>query len=123
MRRRALTAVFVFALASGPAALAVAAQRGPDDGPRLTVEPGDVAPGDTLVVHGAGFPRRAQITLFAGTPHGDSLRIGSAQTGRRGGFSASIRIRRPSDPHRYVVRACHDDCRVAASARFRVVRP
>jgi hypothetical protein len=123
MRRHAVIAFSVLAIGvGGDAAFSGAAQRTPAE-PRLTTEPAAVAPGEALLLRGQGFPKRAQITLFATPPHGESIRIGSAQTGRKGGFSASIRIRVPSDPNRYVVRACHDSCRVAASAQFRIVAP
>jgi hypothetical protein len=127
--RRSLIAVLALALVGvGAPTLVLAAPRarapnarGPS-GPRLTAEPFAVRPGDTLVLRGRGFPKRAEIALFVGPP-GDSTRIGGAQTGTRGRFVASIRIRRPSDPDRYLLRACHDGCRVTAIARFRIVAP
>jgi hypothetical protein len=89
--------------------------------PQLTAAPGAVQPGDAVTLAGRGFPRNADIVLMAGPPQGDAHRIGSAHTGRRGRFVAAIRIRRPSDPGRFVARACHDGCRVEASVPFRIV--
>jgi hypothetical protein len=89
--------------------------------PQLTAEPVEVVPGGTLVLRGRGFPRNARVVLLAGPPRAEAERIGGAVTGRRGGFRAEIRIRLPSDAGRFVALACHDECRVKASARFRIV--
>ena len=90
-------------------------------GPLLSADPLVVEPGEAVVLRGHGFPRGARIALLAGPRQSEVERIGSAQTGRRGGFRASIQIREPSDGGRYVVLACHDRCRLMARAQFRVV--
>lgn len=125
MPRRVAPVAVLVALAAG-AGLADAKPKRPDaaaSGPSLTAEPQATAPGDTLVLRGRGFPRNAQIELLAGPPGGDAQRIGGAQTGRRGVFTARIRIRPRSDAGRFVALACHDACRVKASARFSILAP
>jgi hypothetical protein len=92
-------------------------------GPQLTVEPQAAAPGETVVLSGRGFPRNAAIQLLAGPPRSEGRRIGSARTGRRGTFTATIRIRAQADPGPLVALACHDACVVKAVARFRIVAP
>lgn len=120
MRRLVAPALLLSAVvagaASAPAAQRPAAQRGP----QLVAEPAVVVPGETVVLRGRGFPRSVQVTLLAGPPHGEAVRIGSAQTGRGGGFTASVQVRDPSDAARLVVLACHDSCRVKARAQFRI---
>jgi hypothetical protein len=90
---------------------------------QLTADPTAVQPGETVTLEGTGFPRNAHVALLAGPPHADPARIGGAQTGRRGRFVATIRIRTRSSAGAYVARACVDSCRVSASARFRIVTP
>ncbi|HEX7291495.1 MAG TPA: hypothetical protein VF250_10255 [Conexibacter sp.] len=113
-----------------PAATVAVAQ--PNDAPRvqvaertpqLTADATAVQPGETLTLVGHGFPRNAHLALLAGPPKADAERIGGAQTGRRGSFTATIRIRARSSPGALVARACFDGCRVKASARFRIVAP
>jgi hypothetical protein len=91
--------------------------------PELTAAPRAVQPGGTLTLEGRGFPRSVHVALLAGPPHGDAVRIGGAQTGRRGHFVATIHIRARADGGVLVARACHDGCSVTASARFRIVAP
>jgi hypothetical protein len=91
--------------------------------PELTAAATAVKPGETLTLTGRGFPRNAHIALLAGPRGEDPQRIGGAQTGRRGSFTAKIRIRARSSPATLVARACVDACRVKASARFRIVAP
>jgi hypothetical protein len=91
--------------------------------PQLTVEPATVQPGESVTLRGRGFPRNAHIALLAGRPDADGERIGGAQTGRRGRFVATIRIRSRSSAGVLVALACFDACRVKASARFRIVAP
>ena len=90
--------------------------------PRLSAAPGRVAAGATVVLGGRGFPPDAHIVLRAGRPHAPAARIGAAHTGRRGTFSAPIRIDADAAPGIYVAVACHDRCRQRASVRFRVLR-
>jgi hypothetical protein len=91
--------------------------------PELTAEPAAVQPGETLTLEGRGFPRNAHLALLAGPPGTEGERIGGAQTGRRGRFVATIRIRKPASAGTFVALACFDACRVKASARFRIVAP
>jgi hypothetical protein len=98
-------------------AAAVAAARTP----QLTADPTAVQPGETLTLEGRGFPPNAHVALLAGPPSAEAQRIGGAQTGRRGRFTATIRIRTHSSAGAFVALACFDGCRVKASARFRIV--
>ena len=91
--------------------------------PQLAAEPSVVRPGETLTLEGRGFPRNAHLALLAGPPGAEAERIGGAQTGRRGRFVATIRIRKPSSAGAFVALACFDACRVKASTRFRIVVP
>lgn len=91
--------------------------------PSLTTDTTTVRPGETLTLTGRGFPRNERLALLAGPPKEDGQRIGGAQTGRRGSFTAKIRIRARSDAGAFVARACFDACRVKASVRFRIVAP
>ena len=91
--------------------------------PQLTADATTVQPGEAITLTGRGFPRNARLALLAGPPHEDAERIGSAQTGRRGRFVATIRIRERSSAGAFVASACFDACRVKASVRFRIVVP
>jgi hypothetical protein len=91
--------------------------------PQLTANSATVKPGETLTLTGRGFPHNAHLALLAGPPDADAKRIGGAQTGRRGTFTATIRIREHSSAGALVARACFDACNVKASARFRIVTP
>ncbi len=61
------------------------------------------------------------MTLLAGPPASEAVRIGSAKTDEDGEFVAPIAIERRVRPGRYVALACRHDCRVKASAAFRVL--
>jgi hypothetical protein len=91
--------------------------------PQLTADRPAVPPGRSLTLHGTGFPRNTHVALLAGPPHGETARIGGALTGRRGSFSATIRIRPGSSPHVFMALACVERCHVKATARFRIVTP
>jgi hypothetical protein len=91
--------------------------------PQLTADPTAVQAGGTLTLQGTGFPRNVHVTLLAGPPNAEATRIGGASTGRRGRFTATIRIRPHSAAGAFVALACHDACRVKASTRFRIVAP
>jgi len=91
--------------------------------PQLTAGQAAVKPGETLTLKGRGFPRNAHLALMAGPPDREAERIGGAQTGRRGSFTAKIRIRARSSAGAFVALACFEGCGVKASARFRIVTP
>ncbi len=116
--RAALVLASIGLLGSAPALGAGAAR--PD--PRLTADRAAVSPGAALHLTGSGFPHRARIVLLAGARESDAKRIGSAVSGSRGGFLATVRVRQRAAAARIVVVACSDACRVRASARFRIAR-
>lgn len=116
-----LRCIALVAVALLPAATVAVAR--PVAPPQLTAEPATVQPGDTFRFTGTGFPRNAQIALFAGPRNTEAQRIGSAQTGRRGRFVATIRVRARSSARAFVAIACVDACRIKASVRFRIVAP
>jgi len=91
--------------------------------PQLTAGSATVKPGETLTLKGRGFPSNTHVALLAGPHDGDAKRIGGAQTGRRGTFTATIHIREHSSAAALIARACSDACSVKASARFRIVTP
>lgn len=109
--------------ATAAAALATAQALGAGGAPSLTADPAVVTPGSALVLHGSGFPRQAHLTLLAARPHRAPVRIGSATTGTRGGFVATIRIRARSAAGTFVASACSERCRAKASVRFRITAP
>jgi len=124
-RRRRLAAL---AVATSVAALTGAQAFGdgtaaPAGGPRLTADPLVVQPGGALTLHGSGFPHRARLTLLAGAPHHAQRRIGSATTGSRGVFVATIRIRARSAAGTFVASACSARCHAKASVRFHIAAP
>lgn len=122
IRRTALVVLLLSMSFAGGAGARPAASSAPRT-PQLTADPTTVQAGGTLTLHGTGFPRNVRVTLLAGPPHSEAARIGGASTGRRGRFTATIRIRPHSSAGTFVALACHDACRVKASARFRIVAP
>lgn len=124
--RASLRSTTLVALVLAVAAAVSASHPGPSPAhaaarvPQLTATPASVRPGETVTLHGSGFPRNAHVALLAGPPHADATRIGGARTGLRGGFVATIHIRAHAAAGRVVALACLDGCRVKASARFRI---
>jgi hypothetical protein len=108
-------------VAMAAAAVAVAAptvQRA--QAPALEVRPRAAARGGRVVFYGSGFAPLVRVSLLAGPPASDAVRIGSARTDAEGGFVAPIAIERAVAPGRYVALACRHRCRVKATASFRV---
>jgi hypothetical protein len=122
-RRTTLVALCIPAITALGAAAYAAAPRTGTSVPKLTADRVAVEPGGTLTLEGTGFPRNAHLALMAGPPHGASTRIGGAETGKGGRFVATIHVRPHSSAGAFVALACHDSCRVKASARFRIVAP
>jgi len=73
------------------------------------------------VLYGRGFKPLVRVTLLAGPAASEAARIGSARTDEAGEFVAPVAIERQVRPGRYVALACRHDCRVKASAAFRVL--
>jgi hypothetical protein len=121
-RTRIALPLIAAALVCAAPAGAARSGRGPVE-PQLTAEPQTAVPGGTVVLSGRGFPRNASIALLAGPPRSEAQRIGGAQTGRRGAFTATIRIRPQAAAGRLVALACYDACRVKATVHFRIVAP
>jgi len=91
--------------------------------PTLVATPTAVQAGSSVTLTGTGFPRNVHVSLMARPPRAEASRIGGATTGKRGRFVATIHIRPHSTAGALVAVACHDACRVKASARFRIVAP
>ncbi|MDR9368643.1 hypothetical protein Q5424_06110 [Conexibacter sp. JD483] len=89
--------------------------------PALTVRPHAARRGGRVVLFGSGFRAGVRVMLLAGPPTSEAVRIGSATTDAQGEFVAPIAIERRVRPGRYVALACRHDCRVKASAMFRVL--
>lgn len=89
--------------------------------PTLTVRPRAARRGGSVMLYGSGFRPLVRVTLLAGPPASEAVRIGSARTDEDGEFVAPIAIERRVRPGRYVALACRHDCRVKASAAFRVL--
>jgi len=119
IRRAGPVALLLPALAAAVAPSVGAATRTP----HLVAVPVTVEPGGSLTLEGSGFPRNARIVLRARHEDATTTRIGSARTGRRGSFTATIQIRPRSGPELLTAVACHDHCRVRASTTFRIVPP
>jgi len=120
--RTALVALLLSSSLVAVAGVRAAAPSAPRT-PQLTADSTAVEPGGTLTLQGTGFPRNIHVTLLAGPPSAEAARIGGATTGRRGRFTATIHIRPHSSAGALIAVACHDACRVKASARFRIVAP
>ncbi len=125
LRCTALTALALLPAATIVVAQSTAAPRiqAAERTPKLTADSATVKPGETLTLKGRGFPSNAHLALLAGPTDADGKKIGSAQTGRRGTFTAKIQIRKHSSAAALIARACFDACSVNASARFRIVTP
>lgn len=125
LRGTALAALALLPAATVAVAQSTAAPRlhVAERSPRLSADSATVKPGETLTLKGRGFPSNAHVALLAGPHAGDAKRIGGAETGTRGTFTAKIRIREHSSAAALVARACSDACSVKASTRFRIVTP
>ncbi|ADB51612.1 hypothetical protein [Conexibacter woesei] len=117
--RIAVAALVAFVACMGATAIAAPAVRTPS----LVVRPRAAAPGGTVVFFGRDFPPHVRLVLLAGPPSSEATPIGAAHTDREGRFRAPIKIARGVTPGRYVALACRHDCRVKASAMFRVLAP
>ncbi len=115
MARSLPLAAALAALAALPAAHAAVGA------PRLGATPTAARPGASLELTGRGFPASAHLVLLVRRPHGRTVRMGSAVTGSRGGFVATIRIRSRAAAGTFDAIACQDACRVQVSVRFRIV--
>lgn len=123
MALRATLPLALLLLSSGAAVVAASPRAPATRTPGLTADPVAVRSGGTLTLEGTGFPRNVHVALMARPAHGEATRIGGAETGRRGHFVATIHIRPHSAAGGFVALACHDGCRVKATARFRIVAP
>lgn len=120
MRRRIAVAALA-AVAACMGGVAIAAPAAP--APSLVVRPRAAAPGGSVVFFGSDFPAHVRLVLLAGPPSSEATSIGAARTDRDGRFRAPIKIARGVAPGRYVALACRHDCRLKASATFRVLAP
>jgi hypothetical protein len=110
------------ALAAGTLAAAAVAAPKPD-APHVTLEHIRVMPGETLVVHGRGFPDEMRVSLRIGRPDGSAERVGAARAGQNGRFVAHVSIDPEVSPGRYVIVACRNRCKLKASTGFRILKP
>jgi hypothetical protein len=122
----AIVAVTAGAVAGAPAAVRPSGADGAGAAararPTLTVRPRVVRRGGSVMLYGGGFKPHVRVILLAGPPASEAARIGSAKTDGDGAFVAPVAIERDVAPGRYVALACRHDCRVKASASFRVLR-
>lgn len=118
MRWRTVVAAVaaVVVVMSGFAVAAPAARKAP----ALEVRPRAAVRGGRVVFYGSGFPPLVRVSLLAGLPATEAVRIGSARTNADGSFVAPIAIERAVTPGRYVALACRHRCRMKATAAFRV---
>ena len=86
---------------------------------RLRATPRTIPPGGHITLTGSGFHSSASVWIGVGPPQSEATRIGSARTDATGAFRKTFTISR--QPGRYVAIACQRQCRVKASATFRVV--
>ncbi|HST41364.1 MAG TPA: hypothetical protein VLK58_17735 [Conexibacter sp.] len=119
MRLRTVVAAVVAAVIVAMGGLAVAAPAA-RRAPALAIRPGSALRGGRVVFYGSGFPPLVRVSLLAGPPASEAVRIGSARTNADGSFVAPIAIERAVTPGRYVALACRHRCRVKATAAFRV---
>ncbi len=92
--------------------------------PTARVAPSIVKRGQAITVTGAHWPRNVTVQLLIGPPQSEAERVGSARTTSRGTFRrklvppAWVQARLG----RWVLLACRRDCRVKATATFRLSR-
>lgn len=92
--------------------------------PTVQVSPSSVKRGKAITVTGSHWARRATVDLLIGPPQSEATRVATVRTTSGGAFRRKLvppawvqaRI------GRWVLLACRRDCRVKASATFRIVR-
>ncbi len=88
---------------------------------RLRITPQFVPRGETMTITGTGFRPSLRVTLRIGRPNSDSTaRFGATTAGRRGGFTVKKVLSRSIGAGTWVVLACQRNCRIKATAQFRV---
>lgn len=118
--RIAVAALVALTAFTGVVVAASAARRAQEAPPALEIRPRAADRGGRVVLYGSGFPPLARVSLLAGPPASEAVKIGSARTDADGAFVAPITIERAVEPGRYVALACRHRCRVKATANFRV---
>ena len=88
--------------------------------PRLRLAPTVVARGGTITFTGYGFRPRARVELLVGPPRSEASPVGTARTDAHGAFRRRVRTSARARPGRYVALACQAECRIKASAAFRL---
>jgi phosphonate ABC transporter permease subunit PhnE len=77
----------------------------PTAGPRLTLDPSCAAPGERVLVTGAGFPPMAIGPVFFVPPNGIQLSVGDMRTDRQGDFSLRAQLPERPDEQPQAIRA------------------
>jgi hypothetical protein len=91
--------------------------------PRLEVKPKAIVVGDELTFVGDGFRPDRRVRLLVGPPFSEGVTVGFTRTGSRGRFVQAVRLTdRRRAVGRWIALACQRDCRVKATAAFRIVR-
>lgn len=92
--------------------------------PAVRVSPASVARGHAITVTGKHWPRRVTVQLLIGPPQSEAEPVATARTTSTGTF----RRRFVPPPYiqarlgRWVLLACRRECRVKATATFRLTR-
>ena len=92
--------------------------------PTVRVAPSVVKRGQAITVTGSHWPKRVTVQLLIGPPQAGAERFGSARTTSRGTFSRKLVLPAWVQARlgRWVVLGCRRDCRVKATASFRLTR-
>jgi len=92
--------------------------------PGVHVSPSSVKRGKAITVTGSHWPRRATVDLLIGPPRSEATRVAGVRTTSGGSFRrtlvppAWVQARLGT----WVLLACRRDCRVKATATFRLTR-
>lgn len=120
MKRALIVAAALAALGAAPA-IAHDEGAGRETAISLRVTPKAVARGAFLTFTGSGWPARSRVQLLVGPPASEADPVGTITTDARGRFERRMRIQRTATPGPYVALACRAQCRVKATATFRIV--
>ena len=88
--------------------------------PTVRVTPATIERGHAITVTGRHWPRHVRVQLLIGPPRSEADPVGSVRTSSRGSFRRTLTIPARSRIGRRVLLACRRECRVKASAVFRV---
>jgi hypothetical protein len=88
---------------------------------KLTVAPALVRRGGQITIVGTGLAPSLKVTLYMGRPRTDNIAaIGARYASRTGGIRLVKPIPRSTGVGKWAILACQRNCRIKATAFFRV---